>query len=166
MLIDGAIKTSFITSVLHTSVLHHICPSLHKNLSIVYLPIHPGGNTSLTEQAYPSSHHCSACFFATATPFYSPLHPHLAVRLGLLPLHLAELGLEGFVLIGQHLETVLEAGTLLLVATNQLAVDLVLRRIRVQEGIWVSISTDQSKDKSILPLYQDGEIKQKLVTTM
>lgn len=50
----------------------------------------------------------------------------LAVGLGLLPLHLVELGLESFVLIGQHLQPVLQGGAFLLIATYQLAVDLVL----------------------------------------
>lgn len=58
--------------------------------------------------------------------FLSPLHPDLAVGLGLLPFHLVELGLESFVLIGQHLKPVLQGGAFLVVATNQLAVDLVL----------------------------------------
>ena len=61
----------------------------------------------------------------------SLLSPHLAVELGLLPLHLTHLGLEPLVLIGQHVEPVLEGGALLLVAANQLAMDLVLEHSRV-----------------------------------
>lgn len=64
------------------------------------------------------------------TPFLSlspsPLLTDLAVRLCLLPFHLVDLVLESFVLIGQHLEPVLQGGAFLIVATNQLAVDLVL----------------------------------------
>lgn len=114
MVMNGPIKTPFITSALH-----HICPSLQMNLSSIY----PGENTSLPEQTSPSV----LPVFFSRTQFSSPLDPHLTVRLGLLPLHLAELGLESFVLIGQHLEAVLQAGSLLLVAANQLAVDLVLQ---------------------------------------
>lgn len=69
-----------------------------------------------------------ADFSCSLTPFSSSLLSDLAVELGLLPLHLVELGLESFVLIGQHLEPVLHCGAFLLVAANQLAVDLVLER--------------------------------------
>lgn len=77
-----------------------------------------------------SSISLSPCYLSPLllTPFLflSPLRSDLAVGLGLLPFHLVELGLESFVLIGQHLEPVLQGGALLIVATNQLAVDLVL----------------------------------------
>lgn len=56
------------------------------------------------------------------------LNPDLAVGLSLLPFHFVELGLEGFVLIGQHLQAVLQGRALLLITANQLAVDLVLER--------------------------------------
>ena len=59
--------------------------------------------------------------------FSSLIQSDLAVVLGLLPFHLVELGLESFVLIGQRLDPVLQCGAFLIVATNQLAVDLVLK---------------------------------------
>lgn len=64
------------------------------------------------------------------TSFLPPsiLHPDLAVELGLLPFHLVELGLKSFVLVGQHLEPVLQGRALLFVAANQLAVDLILKK--------------------------------------
>lgn len=52
---------------------------------------------------------------------------HLAVRLCLLPLHLAELSLKSLVLIGQHLESVLQCRAFLLVPTDLLTVYLVLQ---------------------------------------
>ncbi|MEQ2160268.1 hypothetical protein GOODEAATRI_031875 [Goodea atripinnis] len=52
------------------------------------------------------------------------MHPHLAVQLCLLPFHLIELGLQSLILIGQHLEPILQGGPFLLMTTNQFTVDL------------------------------------------
>lgn len=65
---------------------------------------------------------CQAALFHNAVS----VGEHLAVQLSLLPLHFIDLGLESLVLIGQHLQPVLQCRALLLVPTNVLAVDLVL----------------------------------------
>lgn len=70
----------------------------------------------------------SAPLWLTYFLHFSTLQPDLAVGLSLLPFHLIELGLESLVLIGQHLEPILQGGAFLLVATDQLVVDLILKR--------------------------------------
>lgn len=84
--------------------------------------------------------HCapSTCTISIVTSFlfanrFTFTRAHLAVGLGLLPLHLIELGLESLVLIGLHLQPVLQGRALLLVPANQLAVDLVLESSEVKE---------------------------------
>ena len=93
----------------------------HISVSLLYVCIF---YVSLSCSLYQSVF--SPCYIPPRFLLLSPLHPDLAVGLGLLPFHLVELGLKSFVLIGQHLEPVLQGRAFLLVATNQLAVDLVL----------------------------------------
>lgn len=76
--------------------------------------------------------------------FLPPRHSDLAVGLGLLPFHLVELGLETFVLIGKHLEPVLQGRAFLIISANQLAVDLVLESGKSNGGGEAGLSSLES----------------------